>query len=69
MKIVGWILFGIGALLLIGTLVEYFTAEAVVGEAGVSLLSGLGVSAVPLMIGLVLLSKAEKRGKATSGDA
>ena len=69
MKIVGWLLFGVGVLLLIGAFKGYFTAERSTGEASVSLLSGLGVSAVPLAIGLVLLSKAEKRDKSTNSDA
>ncbi len=63
MKIAGWILFGIGVLLLTGTLIGYFTQDRAVGEAGVSLMSGLGFSALPLMFGLVLLSKVERRDK------
>ena len=72
MKIAGWIFFGIGVVLLIGTLIGYFTAQGPIGEAGVGLMSGLGVSAVPLVIGLVLLSKAQERDKAAragEGDA
>ncbi len=68
MKITGWILVAVGALLLFGAMYGYFTEEGPVGKVGPRLVSGVGLGGVPLVIGLLLLSKAEKKN-ASKPDA
>ena len=69
MKISGWILFGLGVVLLTGLLLAYFKLQASEGGAGVFLLSGLGIASAPLVFGLLLLSKAKRKDKSSPPDA
>ncbi len=58
MKIAGWLLFSLGVVLLLAAMIGYAGGET--GAAGPQLITGLGLAAVPLVIGLLLLSRPEQ---------